>query len=89
MPALIGELTVPAGPVALQWQPASDAHSGIGGYRVYVGANPEGTSEWFTTEAAVKTEPLAPGRYLLRVQALDVAGNSSPWVTLGAVTVGP
>lgn len=41
MPALIGELTVPAGPVALQWQPASDAHSGIGGYRVYVGANPE------------------------------------------------
>ncbi len=88
-PALIGELTVPAGPVALPWQPASDAHSGIGGYRVYVGANPEGTSEWFTTEAAVKTEPLAPGRYLLRVQALDVAGNSSPWVTLGAVTVGP
>jgi murein DD-endopeptidase MepM/ murein hydrolase activator NlpD len=88
-PAPIGDLTAFTGPVALQWQPASDAHSGIRGYRVYIGANPEGTSEWFTTEPAVKTDPLAPGRYLLRVQALDVAGNSGPWVTLGAITVEP
>ncbi|MCS6882624.1 MAG: peptidoglycan DD-metalloendopeptidase family protein [Oscillochloridaceae bacterium] len=88
-PAPIGDLAAPTGPVALQWPPASDAHSGVKGYRVYVGPNPEGTSEWFTTEPAVRTEPLAPGRYLLRVQALDVAGNAGQWVTLGAVTVGP
>ncbi len=88
-PAPFGDLSAPAGPVALQWQPASDAHSGVKGYRIYVGANPEGTSEWFTAEPAVKTEPLAPGHYLVRVQALDVAGNAGPWITLGAITVGP
>lgn len=88
-PAPFGDLSAPAGPVALQWQPASDAHSGVKGYRIYVGANPEGTSDWFTAEPAVKTEPLAPGRYLVRVQALDVAGNAGAWITLGAITVGP
>ena len=88
-PAPFGDLSAPAGPVALQWQPASDAHSGVKGYRIYVGANPEGASDWFTAEPAVKTEPLAPGRYLVRVQALDVAGNAGAWITLGAITVGP
>jgi len=88
-PAPFGDLSAPAGPVALQWQPASDAHSGVKGYRIYVGANPEGASDWFTAEPAVKTEPLAPGRYLVRVQALDVAGNAGPWITLGAITVSP
>lgn len=88
LPAPFGDLNVTPGSVTVQWSPASDAHSGVKGYRVYIGANPEGVSDWFTTESSIRTEPLGPGRYFVRIQALDVAGNISPWVTLGTLVVG-
>jgi hypothetical protein len=89
VPAPIAEVRAPAGSVAVAWQPATDALSGMAGYRLYIGDDPEGSSDWFTTEPAVKTQPLAPGRYLVRVQSVDNAGNTSAWVTIGSITVTP
>lgn len=86
-PAPIAELKTAPGAAVVTWAPAGDALSGVAGYRVYIGAEPEGTAEWFTAEPAVKTDPLAPGRYLVRVQTLDRAGNTSPWTTVGSVVV--
>ncbi len=86
-PAPFGELRLAPGEAAIQWQPAGDALSGIAGYRVYIGPDPEGSAEWFTAEPAVRTEPLAPGQYLVRVQSIDRAGNSSPWTTIGTLVI--
>ncbi len=86
-PAPIADLKAPPGAQVITWAAAADALSGVAGYRVYIGADPEGKADWFTAEPFVKTDPLAPGRYLVRVQSLDRAGNSSPWATLGAITV--
>ncbi len=73
--------------LAPRGQARPDTQQGVAGYRVYIGADPEGSDEWFTAEPAVKTAPLAPGRYLVRVQTIDKAGNTSPWATIGAVVV--
>jgi murein DD-endopeptidase MepM/ murein hydrolase activator NlpD len=86
-PAPIAELKVAPGAAVVTWQPAADAHSGVAGYRVYIGADPEGRSDWFTAETFIKTDPLAPGSYLVRAQTLDKAGNTSPWTTIGSVVV--
>ncbi len=88
-PAPIAEQRAAPGAVALSWPPATDEHSGVAGYRVYIGADPEGTSAWFTAEPAVKTDPLGPGSYTVRIQALDRAGNAGPWVTLTTLTIEP
>lgn len=87
-PVNLGDLRSPAGtPVVLRWSPSQDALSGVAGYRVYVGADLNGKSDWFTAEPMVKTPPLDPGRYVVRLQALDVAGNASAWTTIGNITV--
>lgn len=86
-PAPIAELRVAPGAVVVPWQPAADASSGVAGYRVYIGADPAGTSDWYTPDPVVKTPPLTPGSYLVRVQALDKAGNTSAWATIGTVVV--
>jgi hypothetical protein len=86
-PAPIAELKAAPGAVAVAWQPAGDALSGVAGYRVYIGPDADGTADWFTAEPAVKTPELAPGRYLVRVQTLDNAGNGSAWATIGAIEV--
>lgn len=88
-PAPIAELRVAQGSVVVPWQTATDGLSGVAGYRVYIGADAAGTAEWFTQEPFVKTDPLAPGRYLVRVQTLDNAGNTSSWTTIGSVVVEP
>jgi hypothetical protein len=87
-PAPITELKSLPGVVVASWAPASDAHAGVAGYRVYIGADPDGKSDWFTAEPSIKTEPLAQGRYLVRVQTLDRAGNTSQWETIGSIVVG-
>jgi hypothetical protein len=61
----------------------------VAGYRVYIGADFGGTSDWFTPEPVVKTPPLTEGRYVVRVQAIDNAGNTSPWTTIGSLVVTP
>lgn len=88
-PAPIAELQTPPGIAVVPWQPAGDALSGVAGYRVYIGADLNGTSDWFTAEPVVKTPPLAEGRYVVRVQSLDNAGNASPWTTIGSLVVTP
>ncbi len=88
-PAPIDELHATPGVAVVPWQPAGDALSGVAGYRVYIGADPAGTSEWFTPEPVVKTPPLTEGRYVVRVQTLDNAGNTSAWTTIGTLVVAP
>ncbi|MFV9506152.1 MAG: peptidoglycan DD-metalloendopeptidase family protein [Oscillochloridaceae bacterium umkhey_bin13] len=88
-PEPFADLRTRPGPTVVTWLPSQDALAGTAGYRVYIGTDPDGTSEWFTPEPAVKTEPLAPGEYLVRVQALDHAGNASPWATVGTISVAP
>jgi Peptidase family M23 len=75
----------PGKPVTLSWGAASDNGSGVAGYRVYVGADAKGVSEWFSATPQVESPPLAPGRYLLRVQPLDYAGNAGAWATIGEI----
>lgn len=61
---------------------AAPAAADIKGYQVYVGADPQGTGEWFVAEPQVALPTLAPGRYYVRVRTLDNAGNVSEWATL-------
>ncbi|HWQ16066.1 MAG TPA: M23 family metallopeptidase, partial [Roseiflexaceae bacterium] len=83
------ELVIPAGrPAQLSWRPAQDSASGVAGYRVYLGQDPQGISEWFVPVPEVQAPPLAPGSYLLRLQPLDYAGNAGEWVTVGTLLVG-
>jgi hypothetical protein len=87
-PAPDGDTRLAAGrPARLSWPAASDAASGIAGYRVYLGDDPAGTSEWFVAAPETETPPLGAGRYLLRVQPLDFAGNAGAWTTVGTVFV--
>lgn len=82
------EIAAQAGqPVRLSWAPAADGASGVAGYRIYLGGDPEGSSDWFVTAPEVDAGPLGAGRYLLRVQPLDVAGNGGPWTTIATVVV--
>lgn len=71
----------------LRWNPATDGASGVAGYRVYLGDNPEGTSEWFVQTPEATTPTLAAGSYVLRVQPLDYAGNAGAWTTVARVVV--
>lgn len=69
----------------VRWGAASDGGSGVAGYRIYLGPDPAGTSEWYVTTPEAEAPALAPGSYTLRIQALDAADNASDWVTVGTV----
>lgn len=87
-PLPIEPLSVPAGTgVALRWQPAADSASGVAGYRVYLGADPAGVSDTFVAVPELTLPALPAGRYLLRVQPVDYAGNAGAWATLGTVEI--
>ena len=89
-PAQIEPITVVADqPTALEWEPATDNASGVAGYRVYVGADPKGTSEWFTPTPSLELPALSPGNYVVRVQTIDYADNASEWITLGEIISAP
>jgi hypothetical protein len=74
-------------PAAIQWDAAGDNGSGVSGYRVYIGSDPNGESDWFTPAPQVDAPALAAGQYLLRIQSLDYAGNAGAWTTVGQITV--
>jgi hypothetical protein len=74
-------------PTTIQWSAASDSGSGVSGYRVYIGSDPSGESDWFTPAPQIETPALAPGQYLLRLQPLDYAGNAGAWDTVGQIVV--
>ena len=85
-PAPIAPVETKAGAsVALSWGAASDTGSGVAGYRVYIGGDAAGSSDWFTPTTQIQTPALAAGDYVLRVQALDNAGNAGPWTTIGHI----
>ncbi len=65
------------------WTEASDAPSGVAGYQVYWGRDPEGTTVVTTTASAVFAPgSQAEGIYYLRVRSVDMAGNAGAWGTL-------
>lgn len=79
-------ITITANTTAtLTWQPAEDRASGVAGYKVYVGSAADGTSDWFVKQPHTATPPLTPGRFLLRVQPVDFAGNTGAWTTIGDI----
>ncbi|NTV63417.1 MAG: peptidoglycan DD-metalloendopeptidase family protein [Oscillochloris sp.] len=87
-PLPIADLTAsPGSSLKVTWGAGADALSGVAGYRVYVGSDPQGEDDWFSAEPQVETPELAPGHYLVRVQTIDRAGNASAWVTIGAIRV--
>ncbi|MDW8405193.1 peptidoglycan DD-metalloendopeptidase family protein [Chloroflexus sp.] len=73
--------------MTLVWPAASDPLSGVAGYRLYLGPDPSGESEWFVSEPSVAVPPLAPGTYLLRVKPIDNAGNVGVWQTVMTIVV--
>ncbi len=80
--------TLPANQsVILTWPAAIDPLSGVAGYRLYLGPDPDGESEWFEVEPRVAIPPLAPGTYVLRVKPIDNAGNVGAWQTVQTVVV--
>ncbi|MGC8801668.1 MAG: peptidase M23 [Chloroflexus aggregans] len=80
--------TIPANQSAiLTWPAAIDPLSGVTGYRLYLGPDPDGESEWFEVEPRVLIPPLAPGTYVLRVKPIDNAGNVGAWQTVQTVVV--
>ncbi len=87
LPVLTAPLRIANGqPILIEWPAAHDA-AGIAGYRLYIGPDPAGTSEWFVSAPNVELPALAAGPYLLRIQALDVAGNQGKWLTVGQILV--
>lgn len=89
-PPAINPMTLKSKQAAsVAWEPAGDAASGVAGYRIYIGNDPEGVSEWFTPVSEIEVPPLAPGEYLLRVQPIDYAGNAGAWVTVTRLVVQP
>lgn len=71
--------------VIVRWNPASDVASGVAGYRVYIGSDGNGTSEWYVSVPEAAANPLPPGVHVLRVQPIDFAGNAGAWATVGQV----
>jgi outer membrane biosynthesis protein TonB len=71
----------------VSWASASDEHAGVAGYRLYLGHDVEGTSDWFSPENEVEIAPLLPGRYVLRAQAQDRGCSESEWITVQEMVV--
>jgi len=78
-------ITANTADAVVRWNAAQDAASGVAGYRVYLGADANGTSEWFVPAPETLAPALAPGSYTLRVQPIDFAGNIGAWTTVGQV----
>ncbi|MFO7171304.1 MAG: fibronectin type III domain-containing protein, partial [Chloroflexota bacterium] len=74
-------------PAVISWEPATDNGSGVAGYRIYIGADPQGTDEWFVPGPEVELPPLQAGTYLLRLQPRDYAGNEGEWTTVASLVV--
>jgi len=77
----------PGAPALIESSAASDTGAGVAGYRVYIGSDPNGETDWFTPTPQVEAPALAAGQYLLRIQPLDFAGNAGAWATVGGIDV--
>ena len=64
------------------WTAASDAASGLSGYRVYWGPDPAGTAtRWLGVSAFDPPAVTSPSVNYLRLQPWDKAGNAGNWIT--------
>jgi murein DD-endopeptidase MepM/ murein hydrolase activator NlpD len=86
--APIAPVEAPAGkPALLRWAAPADNGAGVAGYRIYIGPDENGISDWFASTPETETPTLEAGRYLLRVQPIDYAGNAGTWATIGEIDV--
>jgi hypothetical protein len=86
--APIAPVEVSAGkPALLRWAAPADNGAGVAGYRIYIGPDENGVSDWFASTPETETPALETGRYLLRVQPIDYAGNAGAWATIGEIDV--
>ncbi len=74
-------------PTPIEWPAAVDSDSGVTGYRIYIGQDSQGSSEWFIPDPQLEIPALGVGHYLLRVQPLDAAGNAGSWITMAELVV--
>jgi len=64
------------------WSEGVDNHSGISGYHVYWGNDPEGTSDSFSQFSHYDPGKVNSGIYYLRIQTVDQIGNANNWKTM-------
>jgi hypothetical protein len=64
------------------WSGASDSTSGVDGYQLYWGDDPNGTWEYWVDSANFNPDPVDDGTYYFRTRTSDIAGNWSNWATL-------
>jgi V8-like Glu-specific endopeptidase len=64
------------------WSDSIDTQTGVAGYYYYWGADPNGTSSYFTTSSWLDPSSVRSGTYYLRVKAKDGIGNNGSWTTL-------
>jgi hypothetical protein len=65
------------------WEAAVDTGSGLAGYSYYWGKDSQGVSDNWTVSNSFDPPPLSrPGAYYLRLNAQDLAGNTSAWSTI-------
>jgi hypothetical protein len=64
------------------WSGATDATSGVAGYQVYWGSDPNGTATSWTTSPSHNPPAVGTGTYYLRTRTKDQMGNWSNWKTL-------
>ena len=74
-------------PSAVEWPAAIDNGSGVAGYRIYIGPDSHGISDWFIPDPQLEIPALGAGHFVLRAQALDAAGNTGQWVTMADLLV--
>jgi hypothetical protein len=90
-PARVAEIAPVAAaagkPATVQWAAAADNGAGVSGYRIYIGPDANGSSDWFTPAPETETPALDAGSYLVRVQPIDFAGNAGEWATIGRIEV--
>ena len=64
------------------WSEGVDNHSGISGYYIYWGKDPEGTSDSFSQFSHYDPGIVNSGIHYLRIQTIDQIGNSNNWKTM-------
>lgn len=67
---------------SFSWNGGTDKNSGVKGYYVYIGSDPEGTSNDFTEKPSYDSNELGEGVHYLRINTVDNAGNFAGWITL-------
>ena len=64
------------------WSEGEDNHSGISGYYIYWGNDPEGISDSFSQFSQYDPGIVNSGIFYLRIQTVDQTGNVNNWKTI-------